>query len=99
MFVLMALLICLGLLGLFQITIERLKCSKAKSGRDGWMDGIGFLYALILTHTPYGQNQNATERNTRNSHKQLAPELLLGSYSFPDSSTLDISSLSELASG
>ena len=28
-------LICLGLLGLFQITIERLKCSKAISGM-GW---------------------------------------------------------------
>ena len=28
-------LICLGLLGLFQITIERLKCSKAISGRMG----------------------------------------------------------------
>ena len=33
-------LICLGLLGLFQITIERLKCSKAISGRYGWMDGM-----------------------------------------------------------
>ena len=32
-------LICLGLLGLFQITIERLNCSKAISGmvgRMGW---------------------------------------------------------------
>ena len=32
-------LICFGLLGLFQITIERLKCSKAISGRMG-LDGM-----------------------------------------------------------
>ena len=37
-------IVCLGLLGLFQITKERLKCSKAISGMDGWMDGK----ALIL---------------------------------------------------
>ena len=36
-------LICLGLLGLFQNTIERLKCSKAISGRMGLdLDGMGW---------------------------------------------------------
>ena len=34
-------LICLGLLGLFQITIERLKCSKAISGRVGLEISVG----------------------------------------------------------
>ena len=38
-------LICLGLLGLFQITIERLKCSKAISGRDG----IGIGYGMEIS--------------------------------------------------
>ena len=33
-------LICLGLLWLFQITIERLKCLKAISGRDWNWDGM-----------------------------------------------------------
>ena len=52
-------MICLGLLGLFQITIERLKCSKAISGWDGW-DGIGLgwksLNALILRALLCGAN-------------------------------------------
>ena len=51
-------MICLGLLGLFQITIERLKCSKAISGRD-WdgMDGRKSLKALILRAPLCGANK------------------------------------------
>ena len=40
-------LICLGLLGLFQITIERLKCLKAISGWMGW-DWVGNLCGAVL---------------------------------------------------
>ena len=44
-------LVCFGLLGLFQITMERLlRCSKAISGRDGMGLGMGWksLYAMSI---------------------------------------------------
>merc|ERR1719234_783417 len=53
-------LICLRLLGLFQITIERLECSKAISGWD-W-DGMGMgwksLRGVILRAPLCGANNS-----------------------------------------
>ena len=50
-------MICLDPLALFLITIERLKCSKAISGMDGW-DWMGrkSMKALILRAPLCGAN-------------------------------------------
>ena len=56
-----AAIVCLGLLGLFQITIERLECSKAISGWDGYGMGLGMgwksLRGVILRAPLCGANK------------------------------------------
>ena len=77
-------LICLGLLALSQITIERLKCSKAISGIGygygmGW-DGRKSLKALILRAPLCGANNGVWSWNRdmilRDSQKKWEMSLL-----------------------